>query len=58
MHTLTEAGVVKKSLDEYSSHSKASEYTDDVKDILALEPTTEDVNPGQVNTDGRAGVKD
>jgi len=29
-------------------------YNEDVADILALQPLIEDVNPGQVNTDGKA----
>mmetsp|Transcript_1198 Transcript_1198/g.1951 ORF Transcript_1198/g.1951 Transcript_1198/m.1951 type:complete len:562 (+) Transcript_1198:133-1818(+) len=37
-----------------TSSSSAAEYEDDVKDILALHPTTEDVNPGHMMTDQRA----
>jgi peptidyl-prolyl cis-trans isomerase-like 2 len=29
-------------------------FIDDVKEILAMRPTIEDVNPGQLNTDGKA----
>lgn len=43
-----------KKLEEYLDDPSKIGYTEDVADIISLKPTIEDVNPGQVNTDGRA----
>ncbi len=48
-----ETGVKRKTLEDIVLNS-AKEQNEDVARFLALEPITEDVNPGQVNTDGRA----
>jgi peptidyl-prolyl cis-trans isomerase-like protein 2 len=39
----------------HASSAASKIYTDDVKEFLDLEPLTEDVNPGQVVTLGKAG---
>jgi peptidyl-prolyl cis-trans isomerase-like protein 2 len=40
---------------EHSAAAAGKEFTDDVKELLELEPLTEDVTPGQSITTGKAG---
>lgn len=48
-----ETGVKRKSIEEIVN-SASKDANEDVLRFLALEPTTHDVNPGQVNSDGKA----
>jgi peptidyl-prolyl cis-trans isomerase-like protein 2 len=50
-----EGGSSKKSTAEILA-KREIETAEDVRRFLALNPTIEDVNPGQVNTDGKAGM--
>jgi peptidyl-prolyl cis-trans isomerase-like protein 2 len=70
-HTVASEGVMReiekaKAAEKESGQSKrttedilrgiTNDIPDDVRKISDLRPTTEDVNPGQVNTDGRASM--
>jgi peptidyl-prolyl cis-trans isomerase-like protein 2 len=62
-NTEKESGKKRKTTEEIlsggndsSSTTFSGVITEDVTKIYELEPLTEDVNPGQVNTDGRAGM--
>jgi peptidyl-prolyl cis-trans isomerase-like 2 len=50
-----EQGIKKKTTQEILAR-RDLEVADDVRDFLDMHPTVEDVNPGQVSTDGRAGM--
>lgn len=47
---------LKKATTEEILNGRETALADDVRRFLLLKPTTTDVNPGQVNTDGRAGM--
>jgi peptidyl-prolyl cis-trans isomerase-like protein 2 len=49
------SGVKRKTTDEILQ-GLSTDFTTDVETVLELRPTIEDVNPGQVNTDGRASA--
>eukprot|EP01038_Epipyxis_sp_PR26KG_P006570 gene6570-9030_t len=52
-----ESGIKKRTLEDMTSTSfdpLAEEY-EDIRSILELQPLTVDINPGQINTDGKAG---
>ncbi len=48
-----ETGIKRKTIEDIIL-SSAKELNGDVARFIALEPITQDVNPGQVNTDGKA----
>lgn len=48
-----ESGIKRKTIEEITSRT-SNVYTEDVQVFLKMNPLTMDVNPGQVNTDGRA----
>eukprot|EP01031_Cornospumella_fuschlensis_P040286 gene40286-49086_t len=50
-----ESGIKKKTTEEIIRGGAGAEGGVDVRRFLDLSPTIEDVNPGQVNTDGKAG---
>eukprot|EP01040_Poterioochromonas_malhamensis_P001395 gene1394-1477_t len=50
-----QSGKVKKTTEQILQ-GHTDEVPDDVARFYALQPLTEDVNPGQVNTDGKAGM--
>lgn len=49
-------GIIKKTKieDLLKDNSLSKSFVDDIKEFFEMKPTIEDVNPGQLNTDGRA----